>query len=446
MEPMRYTCKQPIAAFLTVLALSACNHGGNTVIARSGALVFAAGSIDWDLGLDDYGVHPGDVLGRSRGAVPAVQQLTRNFLERAAQTPAVQARAARLPAAIAASPQDAGIQLDFGTSMWVQQLHWQTKPSAAAASLTRYKIEISTDGALWQTIIKRAATLAGGENHELLNQQARYLRLTPLQATRAGLTPDDFVALWAEGAPPPPSARLRALSSGPISENGFSGYQIDLGARQQITRIGWTADSAGASSASTRVQVADSGNDWQTVLSLDTVVNGAHTLALGAQGRYLRILAASAGVRFTQLHAAGTSVASVLGAEVHAQSATPQYPAANAAGGAGQPWLADTNPSPENNHRWIQLDFGARRQIDRLQWNGCQGSPDNAQSPADYSIQVSDDGSAWKTILVRHNSRPVVSGDELLNVEARYLRLVTAKVGDGSGWPLGLLAIWAEGY
>lgn len=408
--------------------------------APSGAVVFAAGSIDWDLGLDDFG--------RSRAVVPWVQQLTRNFLDRALQTASPLPRSAILPATVrtADSPVD-GLELDLGTRRWVQQLHWRSQGTAALAALTNDAVEISTDGLVWQTLSMHDGGSPVTEGSALLNQQARYVRLITTHADARPLSPADFSELWAEGAPPPPSARLHVIGGGPVSGNSVTGYAIDLGARQQITRIGWNAVSNSAQPLDCTVQVSDNGNSWRTVVRVRTLLSGQQHLVLSAQGRYLRIQVPSLpDTQFHDLWAEGSSVSSVLGANASAKTEAAGYSAGNTVDGADKPWLANVEPSPDNNNTWLQLDFGSRRQIDRLQWTGAHGFPYNAESPSDYSIQVSNDAITWKTVLVRRNSRPVISGDELLNTQGRYLRLLVIKVGDGGGWPLALFAVWAEGY
>lgn len=413
--------------------------------APSGAAVFAAGSINWDLGLDDYGLHPGDMLGRSRGVVPAVQQLTNKFLEHALEVTSPLPRSTRLPATITATDNQAnGVQLDLGAREWVQKLHWHSTKTNPA--LANYTIQISADGIVWQTVVAHAGISAPTEADEPLNQQARYLRLIPLRSgTRS--TSADFSGLWAVGAPPPPIARLRTLGNWRFSGIPFTGYVIDLGDRQQITRIGWQATADTAQPVPCTVRVSDGGDVWHTVLAVSIPVSGKQNLALSAQGRYLLIQTPpGSDILFQKLWAEGTSVSAVLGAQGSGKTEVRGFAAANAVDGTVAPWLESLDPSPNNNHTWFQLDFGSRRQINRLQWRGANGSPYNAASPTDYLIQVSDDASTWKTVLVRNNSRPVMSGDELLNTKGRYLRLVVTKVGDGSGWPLALFAIWAEGY
>src|SRR3989442_746204 len=89
---------------------------------------------------------------------------------------------------------------------------------------------------------------------------------------------------------------------------------------------------------------------------------------------------------------------------------------------------------------------GSRKQLNRVRWQGATGSPYPASSPTDYSIQVSDDGTNWRTILTRNNTVRVAKGDELINEQARFLRLVTTQVDDGTGWSLSFFEFWAEGY
>jgi N,N-dimethylformamidase beta subunit-like protein/F5/8 type C domain-containing protein/putative Ig domain-containing protein len=136
-----------------------------------------------------------------------------------------------------------------------------------------------------------------------------------------------------------------------------------------------------------------------------------------------------------------------LAATVTASSAAVGYPESNA--GDSNPntqWVATLDPTnPNNNTAWIALDFGAPKALQSVKWQGAVGSPYPAWSPTDYSIQISADGVNWQTVLTRSNSAPVVTGNEPLNASARFLRMLTSKVGDGSGWSLSFFEFWAEG-
>jgi len=136
-----------------------------------------------------------------------------------------------------------------------------------------------------------------------------------------------------------------------------------------------------------------------------------------------------------------------LAATVATSSAASGYPASYAGdGNMTTQWVASLNSNdPNNNNAWIQLDFGARMALQSVKWVGAGMTPYPAWSPTDYSIQISDDGTSWQTVDTRSNSAPVVNGIEPLNAQARFLRMLTGKVGDGSGWSLSFFEFWAEG-
>jgi hypothetical protein len=80
-----------------------------------------------------------------------------------------------------------------------------------------------------------------------------------------------------------------------------------------------------------------------------------------------------------------------------------------------------------------------------VKWQGPVFTPYPAWSPTNYSIQISGDGITWQTVVRRSNSAPVVNGNEQLNAQARFLRMLTSKVGDGTGWSLNFFEFWAAG-
>ncbi|HEV2110727.1 MAG TPA: discoidin domain-containing protein [Gammaproteobacteria bacterium] len=437
-------------------------------IAPSGAIVLATGSIYWDLGLDGFGSSP--------GVVAAEQQMTRNFLMAALQTPQPALEFARLPAQVSASgaapgypaknagdgsdtslwvadsSEPAWVQLDLGTRRWVQSVKWlgANGDSGIAYSPTTFAIEVSADGANWQTVASHAGQTSISMGDEVINQQARYLRMFVSSAVDGQGTRPGLFEFWAEGGPPPTIGRLRV----PNPAADFAANQLNLGSRQQINRVTWDASNLQAIPKRYLLQVSDNGTAWTTALTYDNAEQATQgDLNLSTQGTYLRLLEANgtgapaSGPEPVAFDVYGSSVSMVLGALATASSEAAGYPAANAEDGFSQtPWLATLTPSPADNNAWFQLDFGTRRQIDRVRWQGANGAPFNAAPPTDYTIQVSNDGVHWGTVLKRQSPSPVINGDELLNVEARYLRLLTTKVGDGTGFPLGFLEFWAEGY
>jgi hypothetical protein len=108
------------------------------------------------------------------------------------------------------------------------------------------------------------------------------------------------------------------------------------------------------------------------------------------------------------------------------------------------PWIASLDTSTANNQAWVQLDLGSSKQVDRLRWIGVNGSPALARSPSEYTIETSDDSVTWSVVTARVSSS-VTNGSEFVGKTARYVRLKTTKVFDGSGAALGLFEIWAEG-
>jgi hypothetical protein len=83
------------------------------------------------------------------------------------------------------------------------------------------------------------------------------------------------------------------------------------------------------------------------------------------------------------------------------------------------------------------------KQVARLHWIAAQGSPRPASWPAEYRVLLSTDGNSWTPVANPGKGGPNVEGDVTLNADARYLRLETIKINDGTGWSLGLREIWA---
>ena len=106
-------------------------------------------------------------------------------------------------------------------------------------------------------------------------------------------------------------------------------------------------------------------------------------------------------------------------------------------------WVASLKPARTNNQSWFQLDFGSVKQVARLHWIAAQGTPYPASAPTEYRVLLSTNEIEWTCVPApfSHETTTLV-GDVLLNADARYVRLETTKVNDGSGWALGLREIW----
>jgi hypothetical protein len=323
---------------------------------------------------------------------------------------------------------------------------------------------------------------------ELINEQARYIRLVTTQVHDGTGWSLSFFEFWAEGAAPPPSCRLRALNAlanaevnpdyrvgkaidlatntqwiattnGTSPDNNNAWYQIDLGSRKQIDRVKWIGATGTPFYASSptdySIAVSDDENSWTPVLSrvnAGPVFNGSESMS--AQGRYVRITTTKVfdgtgwSLSFHEFWVEGSDVSNLLAAKVTPSADVPGYPATNAIDNSrGTQWVASLEPSLQNNIAWLKLDFGSRKQLNRVRWIGATASPyPPASSPTDYSIQVSDDDANWQTILTRNNTVRVANGDELINEQARFLKLATTQVDDGTGWSLSFFEFWVEGY
>lgn len=126
--------------------------------------------------------------------------------------------------------------------------------------------------------------------------------------------------------------------------------------------------------------------------------------------------------------------------------ADPAYPAAYAVdGNFSTQWIANLTPTTDNNNAWVILDLGAVYVVDALKWKGGMWQPYPAQSPADYTIEIAQQEGRWTTVATRTNPIGVIDGYEAIGKNARYIRLKTTKVNEGSGWALSFSEIWAEG-
>lgn len=133
-----------------------------------------------------------------------------------------------------------------------------------------------------------------------------------------------------------------------------------------------------------------------------------------------------------------------LPAEASAQSSAPGYgPNLAVDENESTLWLASLKPQESNNKIWFQLDMGTVKQLARLHWLTAVGTPYPASAPNKYQVLVSSDGAIWKIIYNATDQSAIEPiGDVLLNTDARYVRLVTTQVNDGTGWALGLREIW----
>jgi hypothetical protein len=335
---------------------------------------------------------------------------------------------------------NAWIQLDFGASRVLQSVKWQGAATTPypAWSPTNYSIQISGDGISWQAVVTRSNSAPVVNGNEPLNAQARFLRMLTNKVGDGTGWSLSFFEFWAEGptSPPPPSP-LSITTSTLVSSTVGVAYNSPLTATGGTTPYSWSIASG---TLPTGLTLSSAG-----VISGTPSQSGSSPFTAGVTD--LSSPAQTATKALTLSVAAPPPTVARLAATVATSSAAAGYPASYAGdGNTTTQWVASLTPDPNNNNNaWIQLDFGTSRALQSVKWQGAVFTPYPAWSPTNYSIQISADGISWQTVVTRSNSAPVVNGNEPLNVQARFLRMLTSKVGDGSGWSLSFFEFWAEG-
>ena len=122
-------------------------------------------------------------------------------------------------------------------------------------------------------------------------------------------------------------------------------------------------------------------------------------------------------------------------------------------------WIASKESHPRNNVAWVQLDLGTSQKVGVLKWKGVVWDKDShpGASPTHFKVEFSSDGKTWQQVnnfnyakKIEKKDKPNTAGNVYLTKQgggqltARYLRLTTSQVNDGTGWALGLKEFWAE--
>lgn len=99
----------------------------------------------------------------------------------------------------------------------------------------------------------------------------------------------------------------------------------------------------------------------------------------------------------------------------------------------GTAWIAATALSTANNFAWVQLDLKTNQYVNSIEWKSA-ATPALAGAMNDFVIKVSTDGSIWTPVYVQAGSMQTDTGTIPLGVNARYIRIESTKVGDGTGY------------
>ena len=109
------------------------------------------------------------------------------------------------------------------------------------------------------------------------------------------------------------------------------------------------------------------------------------------------------------------------------------YPARNAVTGNGaNRWASNWDDS-----EWLQVDLGAARQVGRviLDWEAAYGKA--------YDIEVSSDGTTWRTVYSTTTGQGGQDVDRFPATQARYVRMQGVQRGTGWGYSLYQFQIYA---
>jgi hypothetical protein len=288
----------------------------------------------------------------------------------------------------------------------------------------------------------------------------RFFRVLVDTTTPLARFPQNTTAVSGSGEPPGyplwavndnSLATFWAASTTPSPSNNSAWIQLDLGSVKEVRHVKWSTPAAHAPAHYT-LMASDDGVNWTKVSDRTSgypVENGYEPVYLNA--RYLKL---------TTTKVADGTGANALGFwEFWAEGTQPPCTAriplnwadiSSAAPGHPGGYAVDENPSTtwfaSTPHAWIEVDLGSIRPITRLRWLGAAATPEEAHSPADYTISVSSDFNTWRQIKSRTNTKGIVNGEELIALTARYIVLYATKVNNGVGQPpLGLREFWAEG-
>lgn len=223
------------------------------------------------------------------------------------------------------------------------------------------------------------------------------------------------------------------------------------------TRTDTVTGAGGTATCTATIAVAASASANSCTLNGQTVAHGASVIAYQAPS----VAYGNQCVSQTRTCANGTLSGSYANAActvaaapqlpivVQTSSSATGYPASNMLdGSASTAWVASLQPIGVNNFAWIQLDLGSRRYVDKVEWTSAS-QPYPASVLKNYVIKVSDDGAVWTPIVAHfepHTAAPAYVQKKSIGKNARYIRIETTKVNDGTGWAASIaeLSITSE--
>ncbi|MFE5709573.1 discoidin domain-containing protein [Streptomyces sp. NPDC056501] len=206
--------------------------------------------------------------------------------------------------------------------------------------------------------------------------------------------------------------------------------QVDLGSSKRVGSI--SLDWEAAYGKDYDIQVSDDGTTWRTVAERRGLAKAGIDRLVFAEtdARFVRMQGIARGTRF------GYSITAF---EVHAPldlAAGRTHSASSYERDRLRPELAlDNNPATRwssnyTDGEWLSIDFGSQKQITgvRLDWEAAYGK--------DYDIQVSDDGTTWRTIAERRGENGGTDDIAFAATTARYVKMQGITRGTVYGYSL----------
>ena len=241
-------------------------------------------------------------------------------------------------------------------------LSW-TKPSDdGGATITGYKIEVSTNGSSWSDLVTNTRSTGASYSHTGLTAgSTRHYRVSAINSAGTGLASNVDNATTDS----PPAATAPDAPTG-LTATANGQTQIDLS---------WTkpSDDGGATITGYRIEVSTDGTSWSDLV--------ANTRSTGASYSHTGLTAGSARhYRVSAINSAGTGLAS------NVDNATTDSPPAATAPDAPTGLTATANGQTQIDLSWIKP------------------SDDGGATITGYRIEVSTDGTSWSDLVANTRS------------------------------------------
>ena len=235
-------------------------------------------------------------------------------------------------------------------------LSWTAPSNDGGATITGYKIEVSTDGASWSDLVTDTGSTTTSYSHTGLTAgSTRHYRVSAINSAGTGIASSADSATTTTAAKPGAPTGLTATANGQT--------QIDLS---------WTAPSndGGATIAGYKIEVSTDGASWSDLVTDtgSTTTSYSHTGLTAGSTRHYRVSA---------INSAGTGTTSSTDSATTTAATKPGTPTGLAATANGQTQIDLTWTAPSSN---------------------------GGASISGYRIEVSTDGSSWGDLVANTGS------------------------------------------